>query len=55
VLDKEKFMSLYKGYLLLGIFAAIQGIMVAVGVGMFVGILTGFAFVIGYEAGKEDK
>jgi hypothetical protein len=48
-------MSLYKSYLLLGVFAGIQGIMVAAGLGMFVGFLTGVAFVIGYEAGKEDK
>jgi hypothetical protein len=48
-------MSLGKAYVLLGIFAAIQGIMVAAGVGMFVGVLTGLAFAVGYEAGEEDK
>jgi hypothetical protein len=47
-------MSLYKSYLLLGVFAGIQGIMVALGQGMFVGFLTGLAFLVGYEAG-EDK
>jgi hypothetical protein len=47
-------MSLGKAYVLLGIFAAIQGIMVVLGQGMFVGFLTGLAFVVGYEAG-EDK
>ena len=48
-------MTWYKGFLLMGVFAVLQSVMILYGFGMLVGFLTGLAFAIGYEAGKEDK
>ncbi len=48
-------MAWYKGFLLMSIFAVLQSAMILYGFGMFVGFLTGLAFAIGYEAGKEEN
>ena len=48
-------MAWYKGFLLMSVFTALQSVMIVQGFGMFAGFITGLAFAIGYEAGKEDK